>query len=471
MFNIRIYLTNASLASLDLIVIAVCYTRLHRLGSGTWGWLPAFFDPLTSGQVLLFAIVLLMWLGLSVYFGLYRSRRLDSPLADLIVLFKIGLACWILGGLVSGLFPALGLDRVLTLRLVVTCFLVLTVVRSALRIALRELRRRGYDVKRVLLVATDDLGDKVERSITQRSHYGYLVVERLVPRDDTEGGGERLVRQFRRSLESGQIDDVILALPLRANDLGLKLVSECESRGINVRIVPDLFPLIRTDTQIYDLDGVPLVNARPYPTDYFGYAVFKRIFDVTASLLVLTLFSPLFLVLSVLVRVTSPGPVFFTQDRVGMNGKRFRIIKFRTMRQTSSLDPDSHWTVDSDTHVTPLGRLLRRTNLDELPQFVNVLKGEMSVVGPRPERPFFLDRFRQEVPEYMARHYVKSGITGWAQVNGWRGDTAIPERVAHDLYYIRNWAVSLDIKIVFLTVARTFVPGVPMSEKSGSLRP
>lgn len=142
-----------------------------------------------------------------------------------------------------------------------------------------------------------------------------------------------------------------------------------------------------------------------------------------------------------------------------MNGKRFRIIKFRTMQQTPSLDPDSHWTVQNDRFVTPLGRWLRRTNLDELPQVVNVLKGEMSIVGPRPERPFFLERFRNEVPEYMARHYVKSGITGWAQVNGWRGDTAIPERVAHDLFYIRNWAVSFDIKILFLTLARMIVPG------------
>jgi lipopolysaccharide/colanic/teichoic acid biosynthesis glycosyltransferase len=134
------------------------------------------------------------------------------------------------------------------------------------------------------------------------------------------------------------------------------------------------------------------------------------------------------------------------------------------MRQTPSLDPDSHWTVNNDRYITPLGRFLRRTNLDELPQVLNVLKGEMSIVGPRPERPFFLERFRREVPEYMARHYVKSGITGWAQVNGWRGDTPIPERVAHDLFYIRNWAVSFDIKILLLTVARMFVPG------AGSLR-
>ena len=154
-----------------------------------------------------------------------------------------------------------------------------------------------------------------------------------------------------------------------------------------------------------------------------------------------------------------------------MNGKRFRIIKFRTMHPTPSLDPDSHWTVHNDQYITSLGRWLRRTNLDELPQVLNVLKGEMSIVGPRPERPFFLERFRKEVPEYMARHYVKSGITGWAQVNGWRGDTPIPERVSHDLFYIRNWAVSFDIKILFLTLTRMFVPGAGGLQRERQGRP
>ena len=167
----------------------------------------------------------------------------------------------------------------------------------------------------------------------------------------------------------------------------------------------------------------------------------------------------LYLLIALLIKLTSPGPLFFSQERVGLNGRKFKMLKFRTMHQSPSLNPDSHWTVPNDPHVTPLGRWLRRSNLDELPQFLNVLKGDMSIVGPRPERPFFLERFRQEVPEYMARHYVKSGITGWAQVNGWRGDTAIAERVAHDLYYIRNWGMKLDIKILFLTLMRTLFQG------------
>jgi Undecaprenyl-phosphate glucose phosphotransferase len=269
----------------------------------------------------------------------------------------------------------------------------------------------------------------------------------------------RLVAEFRACLASSPVDDVILGLPARANDLAAQLAAECESHGISARIVPDLFPLIQTDTQIYDLDGIPLVNIRLYPTEYFGYVVFKRIFDFVFSLTVLIVLSPLLFLIALLIRSTSPGPLFFSQERVGLNGRKFKMLKFRTMREGPSLDPDSHWTVANDPHVTPLGRWLRRSNLDELPQFLNVLKGDMSIVGPRPERPFFLEQFRREVPEYMARHYVKSGITGWAQVNGWRGDTAIAERVAHDLYYIRNWGMKLDIKIMFLTLMRTFFQG------------
>jgi Undecaprenyl-phosphate glucose phosphotransferase len=265
-----------------------------------------------------------------------------------------------------------------------------------------------------------------------------------------------LVDAVRDNLRENPVDDVILALPSQANDLATRLILECENQGINVRIVPDLFPLIQTDTQVHNLDGIPLVNVRHYPTENFRYAVLKRLFDIALSLAVLAIFSPMFLLIAVLIKLTSVGPVFFTQERVGLNGKPFRMLKFRTMRQDPDLNSGNHWTSRDDPHVTPLGRWLRRSNLDELPQFLNVLMGEMSIVGPRPERRFFLERFRQEVPEYMSRHYVKSGITGWAQVNGWRGDTSIAQRVAHDLYYIRNWAMGLDIKILLLTLTRTF---------------
>ena len=449
MFRIRAYLTNTCLACFDLAITTAsyCAVRWMALNSGR--------DLLDPEATISLGFVLVLWIAVSSYFGMYRSRRLDSPLSDVIILFKVGLASWIILECVSPILPALAPTRFLPIRFAVMNFLALAVARSGLRLVFRELRRRGHDVKRLVLVASPQLGQRLAEKFEQRSHYGYCIVHRFVYSVSGPETNPRLVNDVREYVESYCVDDVILALPAPANDVAAQLVAICESQGISVRIVPDLFPLIQTDTQIYDLDGIPLVNARLYPTEYFGYIVFKRAFDVCISLLVLTILSPLYLLLALFVKTTSPGPVFFTQERVGLNGRKFRILKYRTMRQGPSLDPDSHWTVRNDRYVTPLGRWLRRSNLDELPQFLNVLKGEMSIVGPRPERPFFLERFRKEVPEYMARHYVKSGITGWAQVHGWRGDTPIPERVAHDLYYIRNWAVTLDIKILFLTL-RTF---------------
>jgi len=447
MFNVRVYLTNTVLACFDLAITAASCLLLR----------PAGFDT-TFGSIAFFAFVLSLWLVLSLYFGMYRSRRMDSPLADLVIIFKVALASGVVIQAASTLLPRANVAGLRLFWFVVVNFLALSLARSILRAFLRELRRRGYNVKRLALIATPELAGRLEERIGRRSHYGYRIVKR-VDYIDTSGDGGKFLKRVRDALQSDSVDDVILALPATANELAARLVAECETQGINARIVPDLFPLIQTDTQIYDFDGIPLVNARMYPTELIGYILVKRAFDICVSLLVLTLLSPLFVILSLLIKMTSRGPVFFTQDRVGMNGKSFRIIKFRTMHQTPSLDPDSHWTVHNDRHITPLGRWLRRTNLDELPQVLNVLKGEMSIVGPRPERPFFLERFRREVPEYMARHYVKSGITGWAQVNGWRGDTPIPERVAHDLFYIRNWAVSFDIKILFLTLARLILPG------------
>jgi exopolysaccharide biosynthesis polyprenyl glycosylphosphotransferase len=444
MFRVRACLTNTYLASFDLAVAGACYFAVR---------------PPAPPSLLPLSFLLVLWLGFSSYFGVYRSRRLDSPLADWVTLAKVGAATWTAVACAPLLLPALGPLQSVSIRFTVLTVGVLALAKSALRLTMRELRSRGYDVKNLVLAASPEMSRRLDAKISQRSHYGYRILKRFVYLEAGEGAATPLAEEVREYLESTRVDDLIVALPARANDVAAALVGLCDSRGINVRIVPDLFPMVQADTQIYDLDGIPLVNARLYPTEYFGYAVLKRTFDVLGSLLVLVALSPLYLLLALLVRATSLGPALFAQERVGMNGRRFRMLKFRTMRQCPSLDPDWHWTVRNDAFITPVGRWLRRTNLDELPQFLNVLKGDMSIVGPRPERPFFLERFRREVPEYMARHYVKSGMTGWAQVHGWRGDTPIPERVAHDLYYIRNWAVALDVKIILLTLRTLFQRG------------
>lgn len=468
MFRLRAYLINAYLVTFDFIIATLCYVAALHSEVGSGKAQTVFQSLWTPLQVSVLGFALLTWISLSFYFGMYRSRRLASPFADSIILAKVGFAGWIILESASHLAPELAPTRFFLIRFVATNFLALSLARSVLRLTVREIRRRGRDVKQLVLIASPELGRRLREKIEQHADYGYQIVRSFVYRGPAEDGSADWIDEIRSFVCSVRLDDVILALPYSANDITARLIAECESQGISVRIVPDLFPLIQTDMRIYELDGIPLVNARLYPAESFGYVVFKRAFDFCFSLAVLVLLSPLYLLIALLVKLTSPGPVFFSQDRVGLNGRKFRMLKFRTMRQAPSLDPDSHWTVRNDPYITPLGHWLRRSNLDELPQFLNVLRGEMSIVGPRPERPFFLEQFRREIPEYMTRHFVKSGITGWAQVNGWRGDTPIPERVAHDLYYIRNWALTFDIKILFLTLLRSFSQG---DRKPGVLKP
>jgi len=205
--------------------------------------------------------------------------------------------------------------------------------------------------------------------------------------------------------------------------------------------------------RIFDYHGIPLLDVRPYPVDTMGYALGKRVFDVVFSLIVILLSSPLLVLITLLIKITSRGPVLFAQERVSLNGRRFTMLKFRTMYLQDSKSSDSRHTQRDDQRITPIGRVLRRISFDELPQFFNVLNGDMSVVGPRPELTFFVQKFRQEIPAYMSRHNVKCGITGWAQVNGLRGsDTSISNRIQYDLYYLRNWSLTFDVKIIFMTI-------------------
>ncbi|PYV18427.1 MAG: undecaprenyl-phosphate glucose phosphotransferase [Acidobacteria bacterium] len=456
MFPARALFINAYLACFDLLLTAACYLGLLSAEAHGWRWPVDWGRIAAPERILALGWILSLWLVLLASFGMYRSRRTASALSDLRILIRVapaGLAA--LEGLAYGL-PAFEPSPHFFFGFVAADFLCLSLARTGIRLLLHELRCRGYNLKTLLLVTSSALGDRLEAVIKDQAHYGYRLLPSVlyVPRGADEA--ERPWLEFKTHLNTTRIDDVILALPAEANSLTARMVNECENHGINVRLVPDLLPLIPYGTQTYDLGGIPLINVRLYPAEFFGYVVLKRVFDVVASSLILVALSPFFLLIALLIKITSPGPVFFAQERMGLNGRRFRMLKFRTMRFSAALDSNTHWTSPNDPHVTPLGRWLRRSNLDELPQFLNVLKGDMSVVGPRPERPFFIDRFRVEFPDYMLRHYVKSGLTGWAQVNGWRGDTSIKDRLAHDLYYIRNWALAFDFKILFLTLARTF---------------
>jgi len=260
------------------------------------------------------------------------------------------------------------------------------------------------------------------------------------------------LQQITERMSRNDVDEIIIALPPNRFSEIPQIMKTMERFCLPVRAVLDFGDHMLIRERLFQFGRLQILDLTATPTESVRYSLLKRAFDLTFSALALLLASPLMAVIAVLIRLTSPGPILFVQDRVGLNGKLFRMYKFRTMRVSDSSESDSRWTSPGDPRRTPLGVFLRRTSLDELPQFFNVLKGDMSVVGPRPERPRFVAKFLNEVARYNSRHRLKVGITGWAQVNGWRGDTSIRKRVEHDLFYLQNWSFAFDVRIIFLTI-------------------
>jgi len=467
-FRLRFHLINACLAGFDLAMSAAC---LIASGMGQDRPAEEGLRALgSSGGVLFLLVFFAGWLGLLSSCGLYQSRRVSSVFSDAPILFRASCVCLFLGEAANRWLPAPFSSRYFLLRFLFTTLVVLVLARTLLRLILRELRERGVNRKNVLLVSSPELGDRLAEKIAQREDYGYRIVDRLDYSLWSADTSEAFLERFRNAFRAHRIGDVILALPAEAGQLQIELVKECENLAANVRIAPDLLPLIQTDFQVFSLDGIPLISIQPYRTEDLKYIVGKRLFDIVFSLITAVCLLPVVVLVGVLIKLTSRGPVFIRQERVGMNARRFMMYKLRTMSFESLQEAETHWTIAGDPHITRLGRWLRRCNVDELPQFINVLKGDMSIVGPRPERPFFISRFQEQVPSYMLRHYAKCGITGWAQVNGWRGDTSIRERVMHDLYYIRNWDFSFDLKIMALTIGRVFFhSGIPEGKQTVAL--
>jgi len=266
-------------------------------------------------------------------------------------------------------------------------------------------------------------------------------------------GAEELILKKVRSLD---VDKVVISYPSKHTSQYENLLQLLSHELVTIKVIPD-FGKFSTFTYQANQDlGIPVLDFNFPPIGATDRAL-KRLIDIFGSSFFLVLFSPLYFLLALLVKRSSPGPVIFKQQRMGAEGEIFSMYKFRTMPLNAEEKTGAVWAVENDERVTPLGRFLRKTSLDELPQFFNVLKGDMSLVGPRPERPFFVEQFRDQVPKYMLRHKVRSGITGWAQINGWRGNTSIEERINHDLFYIRNWSLLLDLKILILTFFRGFI--------------
>ena len=276
----------------------------------------------------------------------------------------------------------------------------------------------------------------------------------------TEYRGVKVIgtpRDLKDILELNTLDEIAITLSLNEYKNLEEIVAACEKSGVHTKFIPDYNNIIPTIPQMEDLQGLPIINIRRVPLTNMFNATIKRIVDIFGALVAIVIFSPLMLATVALIKLTSPGPIIFSQERVGLHNRPFKMYKFRSMEVQNPSSEKSKWTTPNDPRVTSVGRFIRKTSIDEMPQFFNILKGDMSLVGPRPERPFFVERFKEEIPRYMVKHQVRPGLTGWAQVNGYRGDTSITKRIEHDLYYIENWTLGFDFKILFLTIFKGFI--------------
>jgi Undecaprenyl-phosphate glucose phosphotransferase len=403
--------------------------------------------------------------------GIYRLRRGRSRVDDFFAVL-IGSIISIVLGVIATLYfqtyyaseDARARGAYAVSQLVWGLFLALNVLftyasREGVRELLERRWRAGIGLKRVLIAGVGDLGRMVADRILQHRELGYQLVGFL---DDRAGGdhigyrGLPLLGTLNEVAEIAQrerVDHLYVALPLDEHTKLLNLMEITSREFIDVKVVPDLLQFIALRARLEDLDGLPIINVNDVPLQGVNSWI-KRVIDVLLSGAAVILMAIPFGIIAALVKLTSPGPVFYRQERMGLDGKAFNVYKFRSMYVGAEDTTGPIWARKDDPRATPIGRWLRRVDLDELPQFLNVLRGDMSIVGPRPERPFFVEQFKHRIPQYMLRHKVKAGITGWAQVNGWRGNTSLEKRIEYDLYYIENWSVTLDLKIMWLTLVR-----------------
>ena len=320
--------------------------------------------------------------------------------------------------------------------------------RYLIRTILWKMRKQGLNQKHILMIGESQMAEQYMDRLRENPKWGYQVFAHLKDEEKLE-----------RILEGNELDEVVIAL--RAEDYGKleRIVDVCEKAGVHTKMIPDFGNVISTRPYIEDVQGIPVIHVRRVPLNIMRNRVAKRAVDLIGATVAIILFSPVMLLTVLVVALTEEGSVIYRQERVGLHNQVFYMYKFRSMIMQDEEKEKAEWSIRNDPRITPVGKLIRRTSIDELPQLFNVLKGEMSLVGPRPERPQFVQKFRDEIPRYMVKHQVRPGMTGWAQINGYRGDTSIEKRIEYDLYYIENWTMVFDMKILILTIFKGFFDG------------
>ena len=335
-------------------------------------------------------------------------------------------------------------------------------VRMLIFAVLRDMRKKGLNQKQIILVGYSRAAEEYIDRIEANPQWGYIV--RGILDDNVPAGtvykGIKVIGRIANLtviLPANRLDEIAITLGLSEYYRLEEIVAMCEKSGVHTKFIPDYNKIIPTKPYTEDILGLPVINIRYVPLSNTFNAMVKRVMDILGSIAAIIVSSPVMLLMCILIKATSPGPLIYRQERVGLHNKTFWMYKFRSMEIQPESEEKKAWTVKNDPRVTGIGKFMRRTSIDELPQLFNILKGDMSLVGPRPERPFFVEKFREEIPRYMVKHQVRPGLTGWAQVNGYRGDTSIRKRIDCDLYYIENWSIGFDIKILFLTIFKGFI--------------
>lgn len=453
------------------------FNRLHVLfdacvvaGSYMLAWFIKFKSGLMdsdaglSMQTYFSALVFIVPLYMALYSfsNLYNSKRMSGRIHEFYNIVKANTFGLI--AIMVGLFIIKEQNFSRTMIFVFYALNVIldTIMRNIIRYVLHFFRSRGYNVKYILLVGYSRAAEQYIDRINANPQWGYVIrgiLDDKIPRGTVYKGVKVLgsIGNLLIILPENKLDEIGITLALEDYGRLEEIVTLCEKSGVHTKFIPDYNSVIPSRPYMEDLMGLPVINIRHVPLTNTVNLIIKRTVDIVGSLVCIVLFSPVMLFAMIAVKCEDPGPLIFKQERVGLHNKNFQMYKFRTMEVQKPSAEQNAWTRKNDPRVTKVGKFLRKTSIDELPQLFNVLKGDMSLVGPRPERPLFVEKFKEEIPRYMIKHQVRPGMTGWAQVNGYRGDTSIRKRVEYDLYYIENWTMAFDLKILFLTIFKGFV--------------
>lgn len=394
-------------------------------------------------------------------FNLYISKRRLSILDEFFTIVKAMTTALFVLMAATFIYREFSYSRMMLLVCWFNLILFVACARLVINRLRLALRTANKDFSKLVIIGTGPTAERLVSHIANDPHWNYKIVGTVF------AGGEGYVSKIEGTPSLGSLDDiaqilsktepeeVILTIPSLDRESITKLIFECEKKMVGFHLIADILGMITSQVDMENVDGIPLMGLKESPLAFTYNRVIKRLIDIIGSLAGIILLSPLLAIIALMIKISSKGPVFYLQKRVGEDKRRFALIKFRTMVHKAEKSTGAVWATKDDPRRTRLGAFLRRNSLDELPQLINVLIGQMSLVGPRPERPKFVGRFKENIPRYMARHKIKSGITGWAQVNGLRGDTSIEERTKYDLYYVENWSLMFDIKVIIITLFQT----------------